>query len=166
MKFNHLMKYTSLLLAGLLAGNALLFALGMRPVIEKLSASSYIVFHEAIQRSFLSWVPMFCVFLVLVLTFLLASMHKRNLEFLLVLFALLCAVEELFTTWTASYPLEGIQTNWGGIRTQWLHFMYWHCALLIVGFFLLLASMYAGKAKTLFSVSIKKSFKKDAVAVS
>src|SRR5438445_12965248 len=101
MKFNLLMKYTSLLLVGLLAGNSFAFVLGMGSAIEKLSASSCIAFHESMQRSFLSWTPMLCVLLIFTLGSLLITMRKRwkEMEFFFVLFALICILDEMFMTW-------------------------------------------------------------------
>lgn len=162
MNFKSVMRYTSLLLVGLLAGNAFAFVLGMGPAIEKLSASSYLVFHESMQRSFLSWTPMLCGLLVLVLLVSLLTMRRewRKLEFLLIAFALLCVADELFMTWTGHFPLSrsiqmwretGAPTDWSEIRTQWLHFMYWRCVLLLVGFGFLLASVCIRKNEIPFS---------------
>ncbi|MDG0815186.1 DUF1772 domain-containing protein [Bdellovibrio svalbardensis] len=161
MKFNQLMKYTSLLLVGLLAGNSFAFVLGMGSAMKKLSASSYVAFHESMQRSFLSWTPMLCVLLIFALFSLLVTMRKRwkELEFYLVLLALVCVLDELFMTWTGNYPLNKVASvGWGDIRTQWLHFMYWRCALLIVGFGLLLASVFTKRSVSPISRDVAAAF--------
>lgn len=163
------MKYSSLLLVGLLAGNSFAFVLGMGPAIEKLSASSYISFHESMQRSFLSWTPMLCVLLVAFLASLLITMLKqwKTLQFFLVLFSLICVADELFMTWSGNYPLsrlmltwrfEGAPTDWGNIRTQWLYFMYWRCALLVAGFGLLLAAVCTTKSASRISPDVAAVF--------
>lgn len=169
MNFKHLMKYVSLLIVGLLAGNSFAFVLGVGSAIEKLSASSYIAFHESMQRSFLSWTPLLCGFLVLILGSLLVALRKewREFEFFFVLFALLCILDELVMSWNGNFPLnriinawrvEGAPSDWSYVRTQWLHFMYWRCALMISSFILLLASVFLTKTDSRLSPNVAAVF--------
>lgn len=159
MNFKHLMKYISLLFVGLLAGNSFAFVLGMGPAIEKLSASSYLAFHESMQRSFLSWTPLLCGFLVFILVSLLVILRKnwRDFEFFFVLFALLCILDELIMSWSGNFPLnrmisswrlDGAPSDWSYVRAQWLQFMYWRCALMVASFILLLASVFISKTES------------------
>ncbi|WP_413576132.1 DUF1772 domain-containing protein [Bdellovibrio sp. HCB290] len=151
MKINHFLKYTSLFLIGALAGNAFAFVVGMRAVMEKLSATSYVAFHESMQRSFLSWTPMLGVVVVCKLVTHLLILRKRwnRMEFFFVLFALFCVLNELAMTWTGYMPLnqlifawnyQGPPDNWESIRTQWMDLMYLRCALLTAGFSFLIIS--------------------------
>lgn len=159
MKLNQFLKYTSLLLIGLLAGNAFAFVIGMGPVMEKLSASSYIAFHQSMQRSFLSWTPLLCLVVVFKLMVHLFVMrrHWQRVEFFLVLFAMLCVADELVMTWTGNMPLnriihmwqfQGPPNDWESIRIQWLNLMYWRCALLVAGFSFLIASVLTKKTES------------------
>lgn len=159
MKLNQFLKYTSLLLIGLLAGNAFAFVIGMGPAMQKLSASSYIAFHQAMQRSFLSWTPLLCFVVVFKLTVHLFVMRKhwQRIEFFFVLFALLCVMDELVMTWTGNMPLnrvihlwqfQGPPNDWENIRAQWMHLMYWRCALLVAGFSFLIGSVLVKKTES------------------
>ena len=97
MTINRILKYAGLFLVGLLAGNAFAFVLGMGPAMERLSPSSYIAFHQSMQRSFLAWTPLLCGCLIVILAMILLGMRKRwkELEFFLVLFAMICVMDEL-----------------------------------------------------------------------
>ncbi|MBO9666016.1 MAG: DUF1772 domain-containing protein [Bdellovibrio sp.] len=169
MKFNHILKYTSLLLVGLLAGNAFAFVVGMGPAMEKLSATSYIGFHQSMQRSFLAWTPLLCAMVVLLLAGLLIEMrHKwKRIEFLFVVFALVCVMDELFMTWTGNMPLnriihswqiQGTPNDWEDIRRQWVQLMYWRCALLVSGFALLIASVLVKRTEAPISQDVAVAF--------
>ncbi|HEX7675472.1 MAG TPA: DUF1772 domain-containing protein [Bdellovibrio sp.] len=169
MNLNNLIRYSSLLLVGLLAGNAFAFVLGMGPAMEKLSASSYMAFHESLQRSFLSWTPSLCILLVMFLALELFGMRRRwrNLDFFFVLFALLCVLDELMMTWVGNFPLntlihswvlQGVPMDWGQIRAQWLYFMYWRCALLVASFSLLLASSVIMNSESQASRDVAAAF--------
>jgi hypothetical protein len=162
MKFNQILKYTSLLLVGLLAGNAFAFVVGMGPAMEKLSATSYIGFHQSMQRSFLAWTPLLCAMVVV----LLAGLLKR-IEFLFVVFALVCVLDELFMTWTGNMPLnriihswqfQGAPNDWEDIRRQWVQLMYWRCALLVSGFALLIASVLVKRTEAPISQDVAVAF--------
>jgi uncharacterized membrane protein len=159
MKLNQFLKYTSLLLIGLLAGNAFAFVIGMGPAMQKLSASSYIAFHQAMQRSFLSWTPLLCFVVVFKLAVHLFVMRKhwQRVEFFFVLFALLCVMDELVMTWTGNMPLnrvihmwqfQGPPNDWENIRSQWVQLMYWRCALLVAGFSFLIGSVLVKKTES------------------
>ncbi|WP_413582809.1 DUF1772 domain-containing protein [Bdellovibrio sp. HCB288] len=153
MKINHFLKYTSLFLIGALAGNAFAFVMGMGSVMEKLSATSYIAFHESMQRSFLSWTPLLCMVVLFKLVTHLLMLRKqwKHLEFFFVLFTLLCVVNDLLITWTGFVPLnqlirvwgfQGPPNDWEAIRSQWLNLMYWRCSVLTAGFsFLILSAL-------------------------
>ncbi|WP_413558933.1 anthrone oxygenase family protein [Bdellovibrio sp. HCB209] len=159
MKLNQFLKYTSLLLIGLLAGNAFAFMIGMGPAMQKLSASSYIAFHQSMQRSFLSWTPLLCMVVVfkLVVHLIVMRRHWKKVEFLMVSLALLCIVDELVMTWTGNMPLnkliyswqfEGAPNDWQGIRNQWVSLMYWRCTMLIMGFSFLIGSVLVRKTES------------------
>lgn len=159
MKLNQFLKYTSLLLIGLLAGNAFAFVVGMGPVMEKLSATSYIAFHQAMQRSFLSWTPLLCMVVIFKLVVHLFVMRKdwNRAEFYMVLLALLCVADELVMSWTGNIPLnrliqtwqfQGPPNDWQEIRTQWLNLMYWRCGLLVLGFSMLIGSVLVKKTES------------------
>ncbi len=89
------------------------------------------------------------------------------MQFFLILFALVCILDELFMTWTGSYPINQIAQNWSlqnapagwvEIRTQWLCFVYWRCALLLVGFGLLLVSVFSTKSESPLSQDVAAAF--------
>ncbi|MFM6928856.1 MAG: DUF1772 domain-containing protein [Bdellovibrio sp.] len=153
---NRILKCTGLFLVGLLAGNTFAFILGMQPTMESLSASSYIAFHQSMQRNFLAWTPLLCSFLVVILAMTLINMRRqwKELDFFFVLFALICVLDELMMTWTGSFPLarvflssqaHGSSDGWEVIRAQWVYLMYWRFAMLFAGFGLLLASIFIKK---------------------
>ena len=169
MTINRILKYAGLFLVGLLAGNAFAFVLGMGPAMERLSPSSYIAFHQSMQRSFLAWTPLLCGCLIVILAMILLGMRKRwkELEFFLVLFAMICVMDELVMMWTGNVPLNrliygwqigGPPNNWEAIRTQWVQLMYWRCALLIAGFSLLLASVLVKKSEAPISQDVAVAF--------
>lgn len=137
--------------------------------MERLSPSSYIAFHQAMQRSFLAWTPLLCGCLVVILSMILVSTRRRwkELEFSLVLFAMLCVLDELVMTWTGNLPLNrliygwqfsGPPNNWEAIRTQWVQLMYLRCGLLGVGFSLLLASVLVKKTEAPISQDVAVAF--------
>ena len=169
MTINRILKYTGLFLVGLLAGNTFVFILGMRPAMENLSASSYIAFHQSMQRSFLAWTPLLCSFLVVILAMTLINMRRqwKELEFFFVLFAFICVLDELMMTWTGNVPLvnlllrgqiHGPSGEWEAIRAQWVCLMYWRCAMLVAGFGLLLASVFVKKMRSPFSRDVAVVF--------
>ena len=154
---------------GLLAGNTFAFILGMQPTMENLSASSYIAFHQSMQRSFLAWTPLLCSFLVVILAMTLVNMRRqwKELEFFFVLFAFICVLDELMMTWTGNVPLvnlllrgqiHGPSGEWEAIRAQWVCLMYWRCAMLVAGFGLLLASVFVKKMRSPFSRDVAVVF--------
>ncbi|MGE5084726.1 MAG: DUF1772 domain-containing protein [Bacillota bacterium] len=169
MTINRILKYTGLFLVGLLAGNTLSFILGMRLTMESLSASSYISFHQAMQRSFLAWTPLLCGFLVLILAAILINMCRqwKELEFFFVLFAFVCVFDELLMTWTGNVPMTpffsasqvlGASDGWEAIRTQWIYLMYWRCTMLVAGFCMLLASVFVKKTESPISQDVFVAF--------
>ena len=73
------------------------------------------------------------------------------MEYLLMVFAVICVLNELLMTYMGNLPLNQLITSWDlmspppdwmDIRSQWLWFMYIRCALLVAGFSLLLASIF------------------------
>ena len=81
----------------------------------------------------------------------------KSLEFLLILFALICVTDELLMSWVGNLPINQIihswqmvspPPDWIEVRSQWLRFMYIRSALLVSGFGLLLASSFFMKNKT------------------
>ncbi|WP_413568992.1 anthrone oxygenase family protein [Bdellovibrio sp. HCB117] len=153
MNVSGFLRYTSLMLVGLMAGSSFAFVLGMGPAMEKLSAAAYIELHQNLDPAFTAWNPFlyFLVTLIIAANLYLIRHDWKSLEFLLVLFALICVLDELLMTWTGNLPLNRAvhswqmlapPSDWVEVRSQWLRFMYIRCALLVSGFGLLLASSF------------------------
>ncbi|WP_291515817.1 DUF1772 domain-containing protein [Bdellovibrio sp. ArHS] len=136
-----------------MAGSSFAFVLGMGPAMENLSAAAYIELHQNLDPAFSAWNPLlyFILTVTIVANLFLLREEWKSLEFLLVLFALICVLDELLMTWTGNLPLSRAvhdwqmlapPTNWAEVRSQWLRFMYIRSALLVSSFGLLLASSF------------------------
>lgn len=154
MNVSAVFRYTGLLIVGLMAGSSLTFVIGMGPVIETLSVNSYMELHQSLDANFTAWwAPILYYFLTVMLVGNLITIRRqwRSLEFMLILGALICILDELLMTLSGNLPLNRMihswQTlspppNWMEVRSQWMRFMYIRCALLVTGFGLLLASSF------------------------
>jgi len=151
MKFGYLLGYVNLFCVGLLAGSAFTFVLGLCPIMENLSISSYVEFHQALEGSFSCKLPALYGGTLLLLAFTLFIKRKswRTLTFALVVCAFLCIADELIMTVNGSSPLgksiqawqvQQLPQDWVEVRVQWLRFIYWRAALLVSAFILLLIS--------------------------
>lgn len=152
MKFSIFFRYVGLLLVGLMAGSSFSFLVGMGSGLERLPVGSKFELHKSMEFPFAQWTYVIYLALILILCFNLFSIRQKwkTLEFILVVFSLVCVVDDLVMTLVGDLPLiESIQSwlstspgNWIEVRSQWLNFMYIRCALLISSFILLLASSY------------------------
>ena len=156
MNYSLFVRYSSLFLVGLMAGNSLAFVLGVGPAIRSLSAPAYIELHHSIHENFVRWTPvLYTVLLGIVSANLFVLRNQwRSLEFFLVLFTLLCVFDEMLMMLRGNLPLHRMiqswevfspPTNWAQIRQEWLEFMYLRAALLITGFSLLVLSCCVSK---------------------
>ena len=145
MNITTMLRYTSLMLVGLLAGSSLSFVLGLGPALEELSAGAYVEIHQSMNP--LHSPGVVGLYLALAVLLSLDLYHLRNewksLEFVLVAFTLICVCDEFAMTWTVqSWEVLALPANWNDVRSQWERFMYIRSALLVTGFGLLLASTF------------------------
>ncbi|UXR64080.1 DUF1772 domain-containing protein [Bdellovibrio bacteriovorus] len=150
------LKYLGLLLLGLMAGSSFALVVGVGPTLENLSILAYLEFHRNWHQSFSMMSPVVYALALLTLSAnMYLSRHRwKSMEFLLMLFAVICVLNELLMTYMGNLPLNQLITSWDllspppdwmDIRSQWLWFMYIRCALLVAGFSLLLASIFMMK---------------------
>ncbi len=150
------LRYTALLLVGMMAGSSFAFVLGMGPAMEQFSIGAYVEFHRSFETPFslISPVVYTLTLACLVGNLMLLWKSWKTLEFLLVAFALICVIDELLMTRIGNLPLNRMISGWDvivpppdwmDIRSQWLRFMYIRSALLVSGFALLLASTFLMK---------------------
>ncbi|MNJ91300.1 hypothetical protein D3C87_89510 [compost metagenome] len=163
MNINFFLRYISILFVGLLAGNAFAFVLGVGPALEMLSVGTYVEFHQAMMSFLGARAPILYAGSLMALSLSLVTMRKqwRTLEYVMVLFALICVLDELVMSVNGNLPLtRSIQSwqinqppnNWAEVRSQWMYLMYWRCALLVSAFVLLLSAS-CFKDKSLSSAS-------------
>lgn len=156
MNYSLIVRYSSLFLVGLMAGNSLAFVLGVGPAIRSLSAPAYIELHHSINDNFVRWTPVLytCLLGIVGANLFVLRNHWRSMEFFLVLFTLICIFDEMFMMLRGNLPLHRMiqsweafspPTNWSQIRQEWLEFMYLRAALLITGFSLLVLSCCVSK---------------------
>ncbi|WP_374000797.1 DUF1772 domain-containing protein [Bdellovibrio bacteriovorus] len=147
------LKYLGLLLLGLMAGSSFALVVGVGPTLENLSILAYLEFHRNWNHSFSMMSPIVyaLALLTLVANMYLSRGRWKSMEYLLMVFAVICVLNELLMTYMGNLPLNQLITSWDlmspppdwmGIRSQWLWFMYIRCALLVAGFSLLLASIF------------------------
>lgn len=147
------LRYTALLLVGMMAGSSFAFVLGMGPAMEQFSIGSYVEFHRSLETPFSLMSPLIYVLALVTLAGNLIVLRKgwKSMEFLLIVFSLICVVDELLMTRIGNLPLNRLISGWDliapppdwmEIRSQWLRFMYIRSALLVSGFALLLASTF------------------------
>ncbi|MNL26857.1 hypothetical protein D3C87_1484130 [compost metagenome] len=151
MTWNFIFRYIAILMVGLLAGNSFAFVLGMGPAMESLTAMTYLEFHRQLEGFFSGRTPiMYAVAIAsLILDLILQKRTWKSLEFVLVLFALICILDELLMALGGSAPIthslrdwsvQNIPVDWVEVRDLWLRFMYWRSAMLVSSFALLLAA--------------------------
>lgn len=152
MEITIFLQYFGLLLAGLMVGSSISFHVGVILSIEKSSGSSIREINQLMELHFAEWIYVIYLAFILVLGSILFLIRRRwkSLEFLMVVFSLVCVVDDLVMTLAGNLPmLQGLRSwqntaseNWIEIRSQWSNFMYIRCALLSASFILLLASTY------------------------
>jgi Domain of unknown function (DUF1772). len=151
MTWSFTFRYTAILMVGLLAGNSFAFVLGMGPAMESLSAVTYLELHRQIEGFFSGRTPiMYAVAIAsLILDLMLQKKDWKKFEFILVLFALICILDEVLMGLSGSGPLTQSVRDWNfqnipadlaDVRILWMRYMYWRSALLVSGFALLLAA--------------------------
>lgn len=140
-----ILRYTSLMLAGLLAGSSVSFVLGLGTALDRLSADAYTEIHQSMNPLFSPGVIGLYLALAIFLSLDLYSIRSgwKSLEFVSVAFSLICVCDEFAMTWTVqSLEILSLPANWIDVRSQWEGFMYIRSALLVAGFALLLASTF------------------------
>ncbi|MGZ3772523.1 MAG: DUF1772 domain-containing protein [Pseudobdellovibrionaceae bacterium] len=152
MKFTVILRYISLLIAGMMAGSSFSTLVGLSPGIERLSMPSCAELLKSMDLPFaqLTYIFYFALIFILCTNLFLIREKWKTLEFLLVLFSLACVSDDLITRTVGDFSINHgtsafqntVQAHWFEIRTQWFNFMCIRCALQISSFVLLLSSTY------------------------
>ena len=151
MTWSFAFRYTAILMVGLLAGNSFAFVLGMGPAMDSLSAVTYLELHRQLEGFFQDRTPIMYAIAIasLVLDLVLQKNNWKRFEFILVLFALVCILDEVLMALSGSAPLTRSIRDWNfqnvpadlvDVRILWMRYMYWRSALLVASFVLLLAA--------------------------
>ena len=151
MSWSFIFRYTAILMVGLLASNSFAFVLGMGPAMDSLTAITYLELHRQLEGFFSGRTPIMYAVAVasLVLDLVLQKRDWKKFEFILVLFALICILDEILMGLSGSGSLTQSLRDWNfqnipadlaDVRILWMRYMYWRSALLISGFVLLLAA--------------------------
>lgn len=152
MEITIFLQYFGLLLAGLMAGSSIFFHVGVISGIEKSSGGSFREVNQIMELPFAEWTYVIYLAFIFTLCLNLFLIRRRwkSLEFMMVVFSLVCVVDDLVMTLAGNLPMvQGLRSwqntsaeNWIEVRSQWSNFMYIRCALLSASFILLLASTY------------------------
>ncbi|NUN05162.1 MAG: DUF1772 domain-containing protein [Bdellovibrio sp.] len=145
MNVTAILRYTGLLMAGLLAGSSISFVAGLSSALDRLSADVYADIHQTMNPLFGPGILGLYFALVVFLSLDLYSMRSvwKSREFVLVAFSLICICDEFAMTWTVqSLEVLSLPANWIDVRSQWERFMYIRSSLLVAGFALLLVSTF------------------------
>lgn len=139
------LRYTSLMMAGLLAGSSVSFVAGLGSALDLLSVEAYLDIHQSMNPLYSPGILGLYLALTVFLILDLYSMRCdwKSLEFAFVAFSLICVCDEFAMTWTVqSLEVLSLPGSWMDVRSQWERFMYIRSALLVAGFGLLLASTF------------------------
>lgn len=146
-------RYISLLLVGVLAGNSFAFVMGMGTAIQNLSPGSYVELHQSMDQTCSYVLPSLYFVIIGLLGVNIYALRSdwKSTEFILVVFSFICILDEVIMTWVGNLPLSRMiyswqistpPAEWMQARTEWLRFMYIRSALLVSCFGLLLASSF------------------------
>lgn len=157
MKLTFLLRFTCLLLLGLMAGGALSFVARWNAAFEGMSTVSAVGYQNILINSgaYPSAIIYALIFTGMFLDLICMRSQWKSPEFILVLFALICIADEGLMTYSGNLPMNrwlpamdlGLPPiSWLDVQTQWAKFMYIRSALLVTSFALLLASTFFMKA--------------------
>ncbi len=153
MKLTFMLRFTCLLLLGLMAGGALSFVARWNAAFESVSAVSAVGYQSLLITSgaYTSVVIYALILTGMFLDLICMRSQWKSPEFILVLFAMICIADEGLMTYSGNLPLNrwlpvmdlGLPPiSWLEVQTQWVKFMYIRSALLVTSFALLLASTF------------------------